>query len=265
MTPLQVAFLQRLVSDRPPYRPHRGVAAQMAEAEGLGRVAGARVIYQDRDYLAAENILRTRGHPVSAPAPGFTRSNAPTGGSEKAGAARVSQGLVALVPVNMNYQLPGGTQFLAIPWQEAARLPHEAILVCENLEPLPQLASYQWLANFIKGRPTLAVFRGGPGYFRTDATAQLLRHLATPVLGFFDFDPRGLCMAAALPRLEALCLPEWDRLEAAVNAIRRDHLFAEQVHASRAQLDALKDGDLATAWSRMKSLSKGLNQEGFPR
>jgi hypothetical protein len=265
MTPRQVTFLQLLLATRPAERRNQGVAAEMAAREGIGKVVGARVMYGPADLLAAENTLSTRGFPLVAPAPGFSRSDAPAGGSEKAGAHRVSKGLVAVVPIPCSFDLPQGTRFLPMPWADAARLPHEVVLVCENFETLMRLREFSWLAAYLKARATLAVFRGAPRYFRTDAPAALLRELSTPVLGFFDYDPKGLCMAAALPRLEALCLPPWDALEQAARKLRRDHLFAQQYHVCRAQLDALPAGALASAWARMKGSSLGLNQEGFPR
>lgn len=264
MKPQQVDFLRRLVADHPPRRPNRGVAAQAAEEEGIGRVQGSAVLYGAEDYQRAANTLKTRGYDVSAPPGAFRRSNAPRGGSEKTGAELVSQDLVAVIPINMG-AVPGeGARFIVMTWQEAARLDHEAILLCENLESFILLDAYTWMHAFIKGRKVLALFRGAPGLLRTGPPAQLLRETSTPVLGFFDFDPCGLCMAASVPRLETLCLPPWEELRSAVVAQERLHLYSTQYHQCQAQLDGLPPGEISVLWKKMRLLAMGLNQEQFP-
>lgn len=266
MKPTDVDFLRRLVAARPPDRRNDGVATRMAEQEGCGTVRGARVFYSDIDYTKAANVLLTRGFDLEPPKEAFPRSQAPRGGSEKTGALAVTHGMVAVVAVGLAPTLvtPAGS-FLAMKWDAAAALPYEVLLVCENLEPLIQLHEYRWLTDFIKGRPTLAVFRGGPGMFAIDAAARLIADSVRPTLAFFDFDPKGLSMAASLSRREALCLPKWQDLEAATLRARRDHLFTNSAHVSRPHLDRIEDPEIALAWRRLKVLTIGLNQEGFPR
>lgn len=124
---------------------------------------------------------------------------------------------------------------------------------------------YQWLAGFLKGRPSLAVFRGAPGYFRTDVANELLVQDHRPVLAFFDFDPKGLSMAASVPRREALCLPPLDSLEVAAKGQRRKDLYLGSVEVSRPHLQAQpEEGDVGPAWGLMKRLEMGLDQEHFP-
>ena len=259
----EVEFLRRLVNERPTGR-RSDLANLFAGTEGLGRVRGARVAYGDTDYERAASLLVTRGFTLLTPESGFTRSEAPPGGSEKSGARAVAQNLVAVDPIEMGLHAPSGG-FFAMPWQSAMLLPYQALLVCENLETFLQLRKYQWLMDLIKGRPTLGVFRGMVHTFGTDGAARLIAHDHRPTLAFFDYDPRGLAMAASLPRREALCLPPWKLLEPAVHEARRDHLFTNSYHGSRAQLDKVQDPEIALAWKRLKLLTKGLNQESFPR
>jgi hypothetical protein len=121
------------------------------------------------------------------------------------------------------------------------------------------------LEGFLKGRPALALFRGAPGYFRTDVANELLVQDHRPALAFFDFDPKGLSMAASMPRREALCLPPLDSLEAAVKGQRRKNLYLGSVEASRPHLEAQPaGGDVGLAWGLLKSLEMGLDQEHFP-
>ncbi|MEC5214197.1 hypothetical protein RCH06_002759 [Polaromonas sp. CG_9.5] len=266
MNPREVDFLRRLVAGRFAERRGEGLAARMAEQQGLGVVRGAKVLYTDADFTHAADLLCNRSFALSAPPAPFPRSQAPDGGSEKTGALPVTHGRVAVVAVGLAPALvtPPGS-FLAMHWQDALALPYEVLLVCENLEPLLLLHEYRWLADFYQGRPTLALFRGAPGLFGTDAATKLIAADARPTLAFFDFDPKGLSMAASLPRREALCLPAWPELEAATRRAQRQRLFTQSAQVSRVHLDRMQDSEIALAWQRLRLLTLGLNQEGFPR
>lgn len=86
-----------------------------------------------------------------------------------------------------------------------------------------------------------------------------------PVLAYFDFDPKGLSMAASVPRREALCLSPMDSLESAVRMQRRKDLYLGSVEASRTHLEAQPtSGDVGLAWGLMKGLEMRLDQEHFP-
>lgn len=262
-SPSEVAFLRRLVADRPARR-YGVIAASIADGHHIGRSVGARVEYGEQDYAAAASALTSRGFELQTPTPGLLRSDAGPGGSEKVGAQRVMAQLVAVVPMNMASPVPAGARFLAARWQELDPSGFDVILECENLEPLLQLARYTWLRNFVRGRRTLAVFRGMPHSFTTGAAAEFIAYAGKPVLGFYDFDPEGLTMAASEPHLEALCLPPTEELAAATIRFKRTHLYLDQVRARRAALDALPPGQVQAAWQLLKSLQCGLNQENFP-
>lgn len=259
----EVEFLRRLVADRPVER-RSDLAIQFSRDEGLGVVQGSKVTYRGQDFERAASLIITRGFDLDSPLRGFARSEAPRGGSEKSGARAVAQDLVAVFPIGMDVSAPKDG-FLAMPWQSAISMQYQVLLVCENLETFLQLREYLWLTDLMKGRPTLGLFRGMVHTFGTDGAARLIENDHRPTLAFFDFDPRGLAMAASLPRRETLCLPPWELLEPAIRDARRDHLFTNSFHGSRAQLDKEQDPAIALAWQRLKLLTKGLNQEAFPR
>jgi hypothetical protein len=264
MNTREVQFLRRLIADRPEHRTHDGVAASMAATEGVGAVKGSRVFYKDSDFLKAENILKTRVYDVEEMAGAFTRSEAPRGGSEKAGAMNVTSGFVACRGIGLDSVLKvTGEGFCALRVPQAMRMDHEAILVCENLEALIRLESYPWLKTFYKDRKVLAVFRGSKTWFTTDAAAELINTSLVPTLAFFDFDPKGLSMAASLPRRESLCLPDLDILERKAKEMARQNLFTNSVQHCRAHLDAVVDPEIVAAWQMMKRITVGLNQEQF--
>ncbi len=266
MNPRIVDFLRRLIADGVVERRNGEIADRLASVEGIGKIKGARVLYTDEDHAKIRNLLTSRGFDIAAPAGDFSRSNSPRGSSEKSGALRVSDDLVAVVPIAMPafQHLPGSV--LTLGSHAAQALPYEVLLVSENLEPMLQMHTYSWMGTYTRGRPTLALFRGAPGYFRTDVAARLIQRDTRPTLAFFDFDPKGLSMAASLPRRESLCMPPWPNLLAATKENRRSNLFTQSIHASRPHLDhSGHDEEIALAWSRLKELSLGLDQEHFPR
>lgn len=265
MNQQQVTFLRRLIETEPPFRPYSATAEYFLNAEGIGKVQGMRVVYTHRDFEAARRLLTSRGFALSRQVQPVPRSQVQPGESEKWGSHRVSEGLVAVVPLGLKgVHIPTGSM-LCMDVSQALAMPYEVLVFCENLEPMRLLHTYDWLDGFFKGRSALVLFRGAPGYFRTDVAYEMLRKDQRPVLAFFDFDPKGLSMAASVPRREALCLPEWNRLEAAVRAQRRKDLYLGSVLEARKHLEAQAEGsDLEKAWTLMSALELGLDQEHFP-
>ncbi len=79
---------------------------------------------------------------------------APAGGSEKDGAQRVSENLVAVNAFHLKeVDLPDGA-FFGMDWQDAIKLDYEVLLVVENMEPLQHIQRYGWLTGYIRGRRT---------------------------------------------------------------------------------------------------------------
>lgn len=265
LTTREMDFLRRLVAERPERRSLGPVAQALATDHGLGTVRGAAVLYELRHFAGAEHLLTSRGYPLEASPAGGSRSESGPGGSEKTGSRLVMTDMVAVVPLNMKISVPAGARFLAANWRELDMSGFDVVLECENLEPLFHLDGYTWLQRFIRGRRTLAVFRGMPNAFGIGAAAQFIATARKPVLGFYDFDPDGLVMGASEPNLEALCLPPWDQLAEATRRFRRTHLYIDQVGARRAHLEGMQDGAVREAWLHLKRLECGLNQENFPQ
>lgn len=261
----EVTFLRQLAANEVGSRSRTGLPLRMWARYELGVPSGSRLTYGDLESQNARAILRDEGLALQAPLAAYSRSEAPAGQSEKSGSLPVLNDIVAIVPLGMTELQAPANGLLAMPWRDALALPYEVLLVCENLEPLLGISRYAWLERFCAGRRVLALFRGAKGLFRTDAASNLIKTDDRATLAFFDFDPKGLSMAASLPRREALCLPEWDVLEAAVREKRRG-LFARSARGSTAvHLERVTDAEIAQAWKRMKALSLGLDQESFPR
>lgn len=261
----EAKFLQRLVAGKPPFRRNDGVAKRVLEGHGIGTASGSKVLYGLNDIEAARKALAVRGIPLDQAEGGYSRSEAGGGLSEKSGARAVTDGLVAVICLNMDGRTTEAGCFSAVHWEEAAEWPFECLLECENLEAFLRLSEYSWLKGFIRGRAVLAVYRGGPHFFRPGAAASLLARLEKPVLGFYDFDPAGLAIAAGEPNLEALCLPEWTELLIKAREMRRPSLYYPQLKTAQGVLENLRSGPVFEAWVHLKKLKWGLDQESFPR
>ena len=262
----KVKFLRDLIATRPAFRTIGREAESCAFQEGIGSVKGSRVLYTDADFEAARHLLTSQGYEVESQSQPGARSQTQPGDSEKWGSQRVSHNMVAVVPMGIpGLEIPAGGM-LCLDSQQSLSLPYEVLVFCENLEPMQLMQSYGWLAAHIKGRPALALFRGAPGFFRSDVAHEMLALDNRPVLAFFDFDPKGLSMAASIPRREALCLPPRASLEAAVMANRRRDLYFRSVDECRVHLAAQpEDSDVAQAWTLMNGLEMALDQEHFPQ
>lgn len=260
----EVTFLRQLAAKEVVSRSRTGLPLRMWERYELGVPSGGHLTYGGPDSQNARAILRDEGLALQAPLAAHSRSEAPAGPSEKTGSLPVLNDIVAVVPIGMTGVSAPARGLLAMQWRDALALPYDVLLVCENLEPMMWISQYTWLERFYAGRRVLALFRGMPRLFPSDAASNLMKADDRATLAFFDFDPKGLSMAASLPRREALCLPDWTVLDAAVRAKRRS-LFARSARASATHLERLSDPDIAQAWKRMKALSWGLDQESFPR
>lgn len=265
MNQQQVMFLRRLVESEPAFRQFGETSEYFLHAEGIGQMQGRRVEYTQRDFAAARSLLSSRGFALSSQAEAVPRSQVQPGESEKWGSLRVTEGMVGVVPLGLQgVRIPTGSM-LCIDVRQALAMSYEVLVFCENMEPMLRLHHYRWLEGMLKGRPALALFRGAPGFFRTDAAHALLAMDVRPVLAFFDFDPKGLSMAASVPRCEALCLPPLNSLEVGVRAQRRKDLYLGSVQASRPHLESQPaGGEVGLAWRLMKRLEMGLDQEHFP-
>ena len=139
MNQQQVAFLRRLIETEPPFRPYSATAEYLLNAEGIGKVQGRRVVYTQRDFAAARNLLKVRSFEISRQVEPVPRSQVQPGESEKWGSLRVSEDLVAVVPLGLTgVQIPMGSM-LCMDVRQALASPYEVLVFCENLEPMLRL------------------------------------------------------------------------------------------------------------------------------
>jgi hypothetical protein len=102
-----------------------------------------------------------------------------------------------------------GARCATLSGRDAMALDFDVILLCGKFEMLLRLHQFGWLEKFIRGRRTLGLFEGGLGPYRQAPAKFLVQRSAAPVLAFYDLDSQGFERAAGTPRLEAVCLPDW--------------------------------------------------------
>lgn len=266
-TRVQLAFLQRLVSDCPPDRQASATASYFSEHFSLGRVIGRRVEYTEAHFEAARRLLEANQVPVQPLGAGATRAEAAAYGgmSEKAFSMAPHADSVALKALgNCVFEshplYTPGASYQVLTVEQAAQVSCERIMVVENFETFRRLQNYAWIDS--QGLAVLAIYRGEKDLPIKDAAA-LVATRSEPLWGFFDFDPAGLVMANALPheRFERLLLPDSNWLETAADSPRGRQLFDSQAGAYENVLDAARHPQVLTAWRLMKRLCSAVTQE----
>lgn len=267
----QIAFLQRLVSQRPATREAGGQAVFFSEHYGIGVTVGRRVEYGDIHFVRAERLLRTNDLPSARLPVGASRADAALYGgmSEKDFSAAPHSDSVAVKSLG-RCRLDGRDMFtpdgayVVLTVQQALTVSCDRLMVVENLETFRRLEAYTWLD---KGDlAVLAIFRGDselPGA----QVRQVLSERTEPLWAFTDFDPAGLGIATGLPteRFQSLILPSQAWLEAAANNPRGRQLFDRQVKQYQRLLDATEQPEIASAWTLMKRLRSAVTQERMMR
>lgn len=263
----QVAFLQRLVSERPAIRRGGGYALFFSEHYSLGTPLGNRVEYTEADFVAAGHLLRAHDLPVTSLGPDATRADAAAFGgmSEKAFSSAPHANSVAVkclghctLDEHELYTPDGAHVVLTV--EQAQRVVCQRLMVVENLETFRALGAYGWIDR--GSRDVLAVYRGDLELPGKDA-ATVIRARQEPVWAFFDFDPAGLGLANSLlsDRLERVVLPAASWLEQAADTARGRQLFDSQVGQYERVLDAATHPEIMSAWTLMKRLRSAVTQE----
>lgn len=249
-------FLQNLVDQRPAQRRSPGIAGFLSK-QGVGRSDPADprwILYGPEDFARAETLLRSEGLPpleVERRAPRRVRPS-PEGHRNL---------LVAVSNLNGGPDLPEGVRFLAMAASDAAAMPHEVLLICQDIRVLQRIREFTWLHDYLDGRSALVLFRGGAGVsgFRVAACEAAMRESKAPVLAIVDLDTTGLVAAARLERLERLCVPSWPTVARLLGASR-----ATAAPRRHPLLEMPAHEDVQRAWRLLRQYPRGLSSVDFP-
>jgi hypothetical protein len=266
--PGQLRFLQRLVKVKPERTAMSNVAAWFSEHHAVGTLFARHIEYRSQHHAIAEQLLRAHELPVAALPSNASRADAAmyAGMSEKTQSRPPMSDGVAMKTLGGRVNVAGwqggglAGAYLVGTIAHACAVEADRVMVVENLETFRWLEDYRWL------RPgelrILVLYRGDRDMALRDAMA-VLEARTDPVWAFFDFDPAGLGMANALPRLERIVLPGQEWLTGAAKGARSVALFESSRAQYERQLDRAKQAAVASAWDLLKSLRGGVSQEAM--
>jgi len=261
----EITFLQRLIAARPATRKAGPLSLTIA-TYGVGRASGRSIHYGPDDWERAAKLLENRGIPLARPEGEMRRAETSdyAGVSEKAFGRRPHSNSVALRTAHGECRLDGATLtapgggYTVLRTEDAIRVQCDRILLVENLETFRDLDRYKWIDY--SSRNTLAIFRGDPTFSLADA-AKVLATRGEPVDAFVDFDPAGLSIAASLPRLAQLILPDETWLISAIRESKRYDLYDAQIGVYGAKLATSKHPHIIRSLALLAQLRQGCNQE----
>ncbi len=244
-----------------------------ARHQDIGRQVGKTVYLSIQDKEKIRNLLRSDGiDPWTPPDAwrGTTRTEALVlGNNEKWTSEPVKRRRIAIKSVHPDQPLVINGESLRLPRQSHLEVDyltidvsqHDWIVVVENWETFNDLhLAIRKLA--FPGQSPLAVWRGDSSMTRADAMLAWLNILSQPVAAFVDFDPEGLVIARALPRMHRLVAPEFHVLEEMLAAGVRGRFLA-QIGNCQPTLDGLCDDILRPVWEIIRRSGKALPQEKF--
>lgn len=267
LTPLQIGFLQRIATRKPDrVRLPHAAAEFFAEHHYIGFRVGRSFEYMEEHHVKAALLLGNLKLPLSPRSPDTLRSEAVNtpGVSEKYRTRNPHRDSVAVKPIagqclydGAPFSMPSES-YAILTVEQAVAISAHRLLVVENLETFRLLERYRWIDY--QGLAVLAIYRGDTR-FRVDEAAAVVAQRSEPTWMFSDFDPAGLAMAAALPRLERVVLPDLTWLEDMTVQSRRQNLFADQLGQYGGILDRQINPLISPVWQLMKGLRAGLPQE----
>lgn len=260
----EITFLQRLIAARPATRKAGPLSLTIA-TYGVGRASGRSIHYGPDDLDRAAKLLENRGIPLTRPDEMRRAETVEYAGvSEKAFGSRPHSNSVALRTAHGDCDLDGaglkapGGGYMVLTTEDAIRVRCDRILLVENLETFRHLHRYEWM-TYGRGS-TLAIFRGDPTFSVADA-AKVLAARGEPVDAFVDFDPAGLSIAASLPRLAHLIVPDERWLISAIRERKRYDLYDAQIGVYGAKLAASTHPDIVRLFALLTELRQGYCQE----
>jgi hypothetical protein len=273
LTKHEVRALLRVVQSAEERFASSRVLASFIEGYGIGRHKGAGLLFDAADKSRIREILQAEGiDPMTnlAAWDGITRAEAlRLGPNEKFAATPVKRQRVAVKtlpgkPLNLDGRaliLPPTCHLDVEGPTVAGLLDHDTVLLVENWEPFNRIQDVALDLSQAGDNP-LIVWRGDNTATSPDYALALLRALDVPVWAFVDYDPAGLLIANALPRLVGLIAPETDRLERDLSEGLSDR-YQSQLPMTSTALDISGNEQVRALWSLIRRHGRALPQEFY--
>ena len=255
---------------------HSKVLAGFVTETNIGELRGSRLVFRADDKEKIRAWLRAdRIDPMTPPASFGTMSRAEAigaGPDEKWAGKQVRTGKVAIKTRPGRPLLLDGREIwlpakanveLSIDDSDTARM-HQSVVVVENWLCFEEIGQLQ--INWSRaGENPLIVWRGGDQVLRADATMEFLQRLGAPVWSAPDYDPAGLAIAARLPELAGVLMPNLDVLRELLGNSRLADRYRIQLPGAARALDEATNQDIALLWDLIRQEGRALPQEKLLR
>lgn len=231
----QLQRLQKIVKDGIPIDiPLSQVWQDFYESEMIGSIQGKKLVFETSDLPKIEGFLDINGYPHTSTEDDFSSRTkaAESLPNEKMAITTVTHDRILVKSINESFELDGVTfpAFHGIEFQveQALQLNVSQVVLIENLELFLKAEDYKQFTTLLNN-DALLIYRGGTGIFSTKASVDFLQKFSRERIGFFDFDPAGLCRlghksldSVILPNFECMSLNQLQRLS-------REDVFYQQL------------------------------------
>lgn len=259
-----IAFLQDLVAKGAGQKGASQASQHFCRHFGMGQHIGSRFVFSQADADRAFQMLNIAG--VASAPDGQPLRRAQAGlknpSQEKAGTLPPHQDSIAVKAAHGCCEYKGGpvpaVGYQVLTLEQACAIRADVLLVVENLESFRFLERNRWIDY--QQLAVLAIFRGD-GVFKADVVSSLLESSSAPVWAYFDFDPAGMGMAAKLPRLRRVLLPNEELLASAARMANQVHLYADQLDQWGRVLSSDERSMIQIPWALLQKLRVGMAQE----
>lgn len=188
--------------------------------EGIGQQTGSRIAFSFDDIQKIAIFLAVNDYQQSVTHEDFADRMATSAvvNDEKLATSPITQDRVLVKSLRLPFQVnnavfPAG-HGIEFRVSELITTEVSQVVLVENLAAFLTLQDYPELLKLLSP-DALAVYRGGQGIFSAQGSHAYLSVYAGQKIGFFDFDPAGLCQLG-LTGLDALILPSIEQKDIAL-------------------------------------------------
>lgn len=280
---LVITLLRVFHSQETRFSPGRGLR-EFCEAYTIGHIRGSSLVIGERDKAEIASLLKGKmGIDAHTTYPDSWEGLNRAEGLNLAKDEKLAGGVVGYGRIQVKalrgrdlslcgkrLALPDGAD-LGLPLEAVLESPsqHDGILLVENKQTFNEI--WRVREDLLTGEGALmnplVVFRGdAEGGSKVDAVHRLIAETDAPVHAFVDFDPAGMVIASALPRLDKVVCPDFGELSELLEAHGLAERFMKQQAGTVGALERLEsNATIGPVWGIIRRAGKGLPQEFFHR
>lgn len=219
--------------------------------ESIGSIHGKKIVFSYEDVLKVEAFLLHNDYPLDFD-PNVLKSRSDTSAvfkDEKRANAVTRERLFIAFPkryfCSEGEFLPVG-RGMDFTFDELNQLNPSQIVLLENLEIFLKAGQYKPLLDLLH-EDSVFIFRGSKGFYSAEGTVEYFQSFARERIGFFDFDPAGICLIGH-NFIDSIILPDLDLTGLEWKEYSSEESFAKQLHSYDRRLRKIASnlGDVRT-------------------